>query len=87
MSTVCSARSGLLPRLLALPECVVAGRLVTPLLSRFVLLDEVAVMRLVPHLLTPKSGQVVLVVVVGGGFLWHSCGLFWRFVCVLAQVV
>jgi len=54
--------SGLLPRLLALPEELVAHRLAVPLLSRFVLLDEAAVTHVVPHLLTPRSGESWLTV-------------------------
>ncbi|KAL8617693.1 hypothetical protein ACOMHN_039641 [Nucella lapillus] len=45
----------LLPRLIALPEELVARRLVIPLLSRFVLLEDAAVTHVVPHLLTPRS--------------------------------
>ena len=51
--------SGLLPRLQALPEDLVARRLAIPLLSRFVLLDEAAVTHVVPHLLTPRPGETV----------------------------
>ncbi|KAK7502601.1 hypothetical protein BaRGS_00006176 [Batillaria attramentaria] len=47
--------SGLLPRLLALPEDLIGRRLAIPLLSRFVLLDDAAVTHIIPHLLTPKS--------------------------------
>ena len=54
--------SGLLPRLLVLPEELVAHRLAVPLLSRFVLLDEAAVTHVVPHLLTPRSGESWLTV-------------------------
>ena len=65
--------SGLLPRLLALPEELVAHRLAVPLLSRFVLLDEAAVTHMVPHLLTPKSGESWLTVEDGSllpGSVW-----------------
>lgn len=49
--------SGLLPRLLALPEEVIGHRLAVPLLSRFVLMDETAVSHVIPHLLSPKHGK------------------------------
>jgi hypothetical protein len=67
--------SGLLPRLSALPEELVARRLAVPLLSRFVLLDETAVNHVVPHLLTPKPGQSYCVFFFFLFFFFHSC--FW----------
>ncbi|XP_076436230.1 protein-associating with the carboxyl-terminal domain of ezrin-like [Babylonia areolata] len=48
---------GLLPRLSALPEELVARRLAIPLLSRFVVLEEAAVNHVLPHLLTPRMGE------------------------------
>ena len=47
----------LVPRLQALPVDVVARRLVTPLLARFVLLEESAVKHVILHLLTPATGS------------------------------
>ncbi|CAG5115679.1 unnamed protein product [Candidula unifasciata] len=45
----------LMSQLSRLPEMAVARRLVVPLLARFVLLDEWAVVHVLPHLLTPKG--------------------------------
>lgn len=52
--SVYSARN-LMSQLCRLPEMAVARRLVVPLLARFVLLDEWAVVHVLPHLLTPKG--------------------------------
>ncbi|XP_064616108.1 LOW QUALITY PROTEIN: protein-associating with the carboxyl-terminal domain of ezrin-like [Liolophura sinensis] len=46
-----------IPKLLGLPEQLVARRLVKPLLSRFVLLDKSATAYMVPHLLTPCRAE------------------------------
>ncbi|BFZ19969.1 hypothetical protein BsWGS_23007 [Bradybaena similaris] len=47
----------LMSQLCRLPEMAVARRLVVPLLARFVLLDEWAVVHVLPHLLTPKGSH------------------------------
>lgn len=49
--------SNLMPRLLHLPEELVARRLVPSLLTRFVFLDQSAVENLLPSLLTPKEEE------------------------------
>ena len=46
--------------LYAIPQDVLATRLVHPLLSRFVLLDTTACSRLLPHLLTPYKGAAFI---------------------------
>ncbi|KAH3791998.1 hypothetical protein DPMN_145487, partial [Dreissena polymorpha] len=49
--------SQLLPKLLYLPEELVAKRLVPRLLSRFVLLDQTAIQHVLPSVLTPRTGE------------------------------
>ena len=52
----CVAFRSVVERLHRLPQKLVATRLVKPLLSRFVVLDDDACEQLIPHLLTPITG-------------------------------
>jgi len=47
----------LVERLHSLPEAVVARNLTKPLLKRFVIQEEVARAKVLPHLLIPKSAS------------------------------
>jgi hypothetical protein len=49
--------SGVVEKLHSVPVSVIATRLARPLLARFVLLDATAEEKLMPHLLTPYTGQ------------------------------
>lgn len=52
----CVAFRTVVQKLYRLPQQLVAARLVKPLLSRFVVLDDDACEHLIPHLLTPITG-------------------------------
>ena len=50
----------IVPKLFKLPQTLVAERLARPMLARFVLLEPSAVQYLIPHLLTPAKGRLIL---------------------------